>query len=164
MAAAAPHESLFRWGARNPDVILEERSSRLIALQRPAFMPRRCLRAPDWPTRWLGQHDQVMPSRVLQSSAPPIGCNVKRESEAFLDEFSACLIAGGETAPRQPPLAPLRFGSRRRLIARPSPSPCFSLGSGTALAPQRVKAAWGPTSIGARSASFLWPIARLLWP
>src|SRR6266545_3280747 len=103
----------------------------------------------------------IRPENARERARPPIGCNVKRESEAVLDEFSACLIAGGETAPRQRPLAPLRFTSRRRLSTRPSPSPCFSLGSGTLGPPHLVKAARGPSSIGARSASFLWPIARL---
>jgi hypothetical protein len=100
----------------------------------------------------------------VEAGGPPIGCNVKRESRAFLDEFSACLVAGGEPAPRQRSLAPLRFLSRRRLTARPAPSPCFSLGSGTLGPPRRVKAARGPSLIGARSACFPRPIARSSWP
>jgi formylglycine-generating enzyme required for sulfatase activity len=97
-------------------------------------------------------------------SGPPIGCKVKRESRAFLDEFSARFVAGGERAPRQGPVAPLRLWLRRRLRNSSTSCPCFSLGSDTTGPPHRVKAARGPGSIDARSASFSRPIARSSWP
>jgi len=55
---------------------------------------------------WLGQRDLVMPSLIFERSAPPIGCNVKRESGAFSDEFSADLAARGEPPAWQRPLGP----------------------------------------------------------
>jgi hypothetical protein len=56
---------------------------------------------------------------------PPIGCNVKRESGAFSDEFSTRLVAGGEPLARQRLMAPLRLCLRRRLRMIISSQPVF---------------------------------------
>jgi hypothetical protein len=45
----------------------------------------------------------------------PIGCKVKRESRAFLDEFSAGLVAGGQRPAWQRLMAPMHLCLRRRL-------------------------------------------------
>ncbi len=47
----------------------------------------------------LARSGPVWDSRALDTL--PIGCNVKGESGAFSDDFSACLIAGGQTTPQE---------------------------------------------------------------
>jgi hypothetical protein len=106
-------------------------------------------------------HQQEVSSEIIaiwEACGRPIGCKVKRESEAFSDDFSACLLIASQPVLRQHSIAPPRFPSRRRLTIRPSPSPCLSPGSGTPSLPRQVKAARGPASIGARSASL--PVAH----
>jgi len=49
--------------------------------------------------RSVGPEAVRFDSRALDGL--PIGCNVKGESGAFSDDFSACLIAGGQTTPHE---------------------------------------------------------------
>jgi hypothetical protein len=75
------------------------------------------------------------------------------EAEAFSDEFSAGLVAGGEPSAWQRLMASLRLCLRRRLRIFIYSQPVFLPGSGTPYIPHRVKAARGPSSSAARSAS-----------
>ena len=90
----------------------------------------------------------------MLQGGPPIGCKVKREFEPFLDEFSACLVAADQTAPRQRPLVLLRFGSRRGLFAHSSfPARVFALLPAPQAHPARSRPRGGLPQEGARSAS-----------
>jgi hypothetical protein len=51
---------------------------------------------------------------ITQKRRRPIGCNVKKESGAFSDEFSAGLVAGSKPPAWQRLMAPQRLCLHRR--------------------------------------------------
>ena len=62
-----------------------------------------------WQQPYLVQSQSSFGESQALSAHPPIGCKVKKESEAFSDEFSACLLTASEPVLRQHSLAPPRF-------------------------------------------------------